>query len=231
MNWLRDWDWGMSVERQRKALCWTLMTLFATAGLVAGAVIETLPRSVHRRIVQTLLPTEAAVRRLIVLVMRAAEAEGVPFVWERSSLAKRKKGSGLGKRKGASSGLPAFPLFDPRKPVDPKRKTVPGPGPRIRYLDEPFDPSYDRKVPMPDDPVSAVRLCQRLLVLKAVLDDLPAQAARLKRVLERAKRKFPMPMRRGRPPGHRERGKEVIDEILAECQELAIWALVPPEPP
>ena len=229
MDWLRDWEWEGSVERQRKALGWTLMTLFAMAGLVVGVVIETLPRSVHRRIVQTLLPTEAAVRRLIVLVMRAAEAEGVPFVWDLPSLDKRKKGGARGKRKGR--GVPAFPLFDRRKNPDPKQKTTPGPGPRIRYLDEPYDPSYDRKVPMPDDPVSAVRLCQRLMVLKAVLDDLPAQAVRLKRVLERAKRKFPMPMRRGRPPGHRERGKELIDEILAECQELAIWALVPPEPP
>ena len=229
MDWLRDWEWGVSVERQRRALGWILMTLFAMTGLVAGAVIETLPRSVHRRIVNTLLPMESAARRLIVLAMRAAEAQGVPFVWALPSRTGRKKGGARGKGKGKC--VPAFPLFDPRNSVDPRRKTTPGPGPRIRSLDEPFDPSYDRKVPMPDDPVPATRLCERLLVLKAVLDDLPAQAARLKRVLERATRKFPVPMRRGRPPGHRERGKTQIDGILAECQELAIWALVPVEPP
>ena len=231
MDWLRKWDWDVSVERHRKALCWIMMTLFAIAGLVTGAVIETLPRHVHLSILRRLRPTEAAVRRLIVLVMRAAEAGSLPFVWKRREPKRRKKGGPRESRTGDAKAVPAFPLFDPRKYVGPpKQKTVPGYGPRIWAFDGFDDPAFIRKTPMPDDPVPAFRLCQRLLTLKAAMDDLPAQAARLKRALARATRKWPEPMRRGRPPGHRADGKELIDEILEDCQIQAIWAFVPLKP-
>ena len=221
-----DWDWEKSIDVHGKALRWIVMVLFAMAGLVSGAVVETLPRRVHRAILHTLIQAEAAVRRLIILATRVGMTGSHDMTWEGPGPRKRRgKGhSGDGKRSG--DFVPAFPLNDPRKPVGPpKQKTAPGKGPRIRYLDEPFDPSYDRKVPMPDDPVSAVRLCLRLLALKAALDDLPAQARRMMRVLSRRKRKWPTPLRRGHPPGHRARGKEPVDVILADCQILALWAL------
>ena len=227
MDWLRKWDWTVSVERHGKALRWITMVLFAMAGLVDGAVVETLPRRVHLAILHTLRPAEAAVRRLIVLVLRA---EGdMPSGWTRADKQRRKKGTRRGT--GRKSGLvPAFPLFDPRKNVDPKQKKTPGYGPRIWAFDGLDDPVHVTKTPMPDDPVPAMQLCLRLLALKAALDDLPAQAARLRRVLARATRTWPEPMRRGRPPGYRKNGKAFIDEILVDCQVQAIWAFMPLKP-
>ena len=235
MNWLREWDWALSVERHRRPLCWIVMTLFAMAGLVAGAVIETLPRHTHRTILHTLRPTEAAVRRLIVLVMRAMD-EAVPTAWKRPEPRRRTSGRGRGKEdqgkdRSVWDCIPAFRLFDPRKYVGPpRRRTTPGYGPRIWNIDGPNDPAFVKKTPMPDDPVPAERICLRLLALKAALDDLPAQAVRLRRMMARVRRKWPVPMRRGRPPGYRARGKTVIDEILEDCQTQAIWALTPVRP-
>lgn len=231
MDWLRDWDWVASVERHRKPLRWIVMTLFAMAGLVSGFVPKTLPRHMHRTILFTLRPTEAAVRRLIVLVMRVGETSPPPFVWKSKSTRRKGKGDIGKKSRKASDCVPAFRLFDPRKYVGPpRRKTVPGYGPRIWNTDGPNDPAYVPKTPMPDDPMTATPICLRLLALKAALDDLPAQAARLRRALKRISRKWPYPMRRGRPPGYRARGKAPIDEILEDCQTLAIWALHNPKP-
>ncbi len=227
MDWLRTWDWAVPVERHGKALCRITMGLFAMAGLVNGAVIETLPRRVHLAILHTLRPAEAALRRLIVLALRA-EGE-IALTRTRTAKTRRKKGTGRGTGR-KSSPAPAFSLFDTRINVDPKHRNTPGYGPRIRAFDGLDDPAHIRKTPMPDDEVSALRLCRRLLALQAALDDLPAQAARLKRVLARTTRRWPQPMRRGRPPGYRAKGREPIDEILEDCQIQAIWALTPPEP-
>ena len=222
------WTWTIAVERQHKALRWVAMVMFSMAGLASGAVVATLPRHVHGAILRYLRPAESAMRRLIAMAIRIEEASGVPFVWTLPvSKRRRKRGKCKGGGSVGSDNVPAFALFDARHDVDPKRKRAPGPGPRIRYLDEPYDPAYDRKVPMPDDPVSARRLCLRLLTLKAALDDLPGQVRRLKRALARASRRFPVPMRRGRPPGHRTKGREPIDDILSECQTMALWALEP----
>ena len=227
------WSWDISVEVQRRALRWIVTVMFAMAGLVSGAVIETLPRHVHLAILQTLRPAEAALRRLIVAAMRVGTTD-LPEVAARVSKAKGAKGKKRGRRPragGEADHIPVFPLFDTRKYVGPPRqRTAPGYGPRIWMFDGTDDPVSKTKTPMPDDPVSARRLCLRLLMLKAALDDLYGYAARLRRVLARPSRKWPEPMRRGRPPGYRARGKTPINEVLEECQTLAIWALHGPEP-
>jgi len=227
-----DWNWEESIEVNGKALRWIVTVLFAMAGLVSDAVVETLPRRVHRAIVHVLYPAESALRRLILVATRIGTTGPPDMAWAGlDRRARRDKARSRGKRKGGGDVVPAFPLCDPRKPAGPpRRKTVPGPGPRIRHLDDPHDPAYDRTVPMPDDPVRATALVLRLLALKAALDDLPAQVRRMKRLLARRGRKWPDPLRRRRPPGHREGGREWIDEVLANCQTLALWALYDPEP-
>ena len=129
---------------------------------------------------------------------------------------------------------PAFRLFDPLKRF----------GARGRHKSQ-WDPrivtSFDRGVPelspepkpvCPNDPVSADRLCRRLLSLKTALDDLPRQAQRLARW--RARRKLSAggggrrsPLRPGLPPGHRQRSGHPVDTVLSQCHGLAIEALLP----
>ncbi len=226
------WNWTIAVERQHRALRWVVMVMFSTAGLVPGAVVEILPRHVHSAILRYLRPAEAAMRRLIVMAIRIEDASGLPFIWT-LPVPKRRRKKSKRRAKGGGDGavdpnfVPVFPLFDPRKDPDPKPKTTPGYGPRIWSFDGMDDPVHRPSVPMPDDPVSARRLCLRLLALNAALDDLPGQVRRLKRVLARASRKWPQPMRRGRPPGYRARGKDFIDDILSDCQTMALRALEP----
>ena len=226
------WNWKTAVTRQHRSLRWVVMMMFSMAGLVSGAVVETLPRQVHRTILHYLRPAEAAARRLIAMAIRAEDETPLPFTWTRPEPKRRREKA---KRRAAERNasppdfVPAFPLFDPRKDVDPKPKRGSGRGPGIWFFDGFDERTADKSAPMPDDPVSARRLCLRLLSLKAALDDLAGQARRLKRVLARATRKWPEPMRRGRPPGYRAGGKDFIDEILAECQTMAEWALKPPD--
>ncbi|MBK8457871.1 MAG: hypothetical protein IPL47_12815 [Phyllobacteriaceae bacterium] len=129
-----------------------------------------------------------------------------------------------------------------------KPKTVPGFGPRISapgVVEPVFLPVV---APSPDDLIPAARLVRRLCALKAALDDLPRQALRLARRQARMVRPtfsprgrrwpegpdvgasnggdaFPRsPLRPGRPPGSRRRGRDLIDEVLAECHGLAVLA-------
>lgn len=131
--------------------------------------------------------------------------------------------------------VPAFPLLDSLKRFDsgPVRRPRPASGPRIRSLSAVSLPVYmrspeppPRRLPMPDDRVSAVRLCRRLAALKHALGDLDAQARRLARW--RARREAGLlrfrratPMRPGRPPGFRKRRPHEIDDIVIALDGLA----------
>ena len=211
-------NWSLAIDINRKSLLRIVAGLFVQLGLVpGGALVGTVMRQTHVTIFAVLRPLEAAVRRLIVVQARGMTA---PETGARKPSAKRKSG-----KKG--TGIPAFPLFDPRMNVDPKRKTVPGRGPDIRFLDEP--PPAARPLPMPDDPVSAIRLSQRLLAVLAALEDLPKQAERLMRALGRPSCKWKRVMRYARPPGHRARGKREIDLLLANLQILALWVTEAPD--
>jgi hypothetical protein len=136
---------------------------------------------------------------------------------------------------------PAFPLLDPLKTFNfepPKRYATTAP--RVRslsgwslpvYMRTPEPPA--RREPMPDDPVDATRICRRLIRLKHALEDLDKQARRLARwrarrdLLRQQQDPRPgrlSPMRPGWPPGHRKRRFHEIDEVLAECHSLAVYA-------
>jgi hypothetical protein len=69
------WDkqqWDLAIRRNRDDLLRIVAALFAMAGLIGVASVETLPRRVHRRILLVLRPAESAVRRLIVIAAREA---------------------------------------------------------------------------------------------------------------------------------------------------------------
>jgi hypothetical protein len=148
----------------------------------------------------------------------------------------------------------SLPLLDPlNNPFRIRRRYVPAhAAPRILSLDD--DAPYHRlpPPPSPDDPINATRIGLRLQALSRVLDDLPAQAQRFARWKARndagwarvkedhtaPRPKRVVPLRMGRPPGgrlwrydptaRRKKSTRDIDEILAHCHSLALYALDPP---
>ncbi len=208
-------DWDIVIEINRKVLLRFVAALFEMIGCR-----ETVARFVHREVLSTLLLAEAATRRLIAIAAIGLVVEP-----------RAKRGAPTGAiPKGSGKRVPPFALFDPRRYAGPpKQQKTPGFRPNIRGFDE-FDIAPPRRnVASPDDPVSVVRLRQRLEALRAALEDIPAQAKRLARKLAAMERPV-QPMRPGRPPGYNARGKRPIDIVLADCQELALMALaeVPP---
>ena len=220
MDWTK-WDWQAMINRYCGDIAPIVATMIAMAGIVGGKIVETLPRHVHLAILNLLRPAEAIVRRII--VMAAHGLEVAPPV-------RAGPVGPIPRGKGQNDRIPAFPLFDPRKAVGPRRKTAPGYGPRVWVIGGENDPAFQKPAPKPDDPVSAARLCRRVLSLKAALENIPRQARRLVRALARTSCKWQKPMRPGRPPGHKARGKDAIDEILASSQEMALIAILHPKP-
>ena len=79
-----------------------------------------------------------------------------------------------------------------------------------------------------DGMVNAARIIRRLEALDAALADLPRQAKRLVRWRMREERSenpsYKTPLRPGRPPGYRRRAVHLVDELLSECDWLALRA-------
>ena len=220
-----------SIDPNKTALARILAGLFALLGLTEGAVPGRIPRELHRTILRVLRPAESAVRRLIVIVARTIKVKASP---------PRPAPAGLvraGQRKPSRS----FQLFDPRtrffrKP--PRPKDAPRARPRISFFGngEVRRISLGREPPPPKDDkadglANPANLVRRLGALKAALDDLPRQAARLARALARRQRsprlKFQGPLRPGPAPGSRKRPLREIDHVLERCHWLAREALAP----
>jgi hypothetical protein len=222
-------DWDRAIERNREALNAIVATLFAVLGLGGGAMVERLPRELHRAVLSVLRPAESALRRLIVIAARGLEAKPVPA---------RPMPQGLVIRRGGGNRL-SFQLFDRRKRFASERHgSGPPQLPRIHIFggDPRVMPLRSAPLPAPAPPpddgrINARRICLRLAALKSALDDLPRQARRLVRL--RAKRaekpglRFTSPMRPGRPPGSRRIPVHDVDRVLAECHGLASHALEP----
>ena len=215
---MRDWDWTGMVEANRRRLIGLLAGLLMLMPEGSGSI----RRAVWREILNRLMPLEAALRRLIVV---AALDLSVTVGPARSG---SKAGSGA---KGAGERSALFGLIDALRRVGmPKRGRGPKREPNIWSLDEPGPPPR-RAVPMEDDLLDAAALRRRLAAAQAALDDLPKHALRLARWMARnerdrqsGKRRRLYPIRSGRPPGHRTRGKRDEDELLATCHDLALRA-------
>jgi hypothetical protein len=214
-------DWARAVEINRVALTRivaALVSLFAAQG-------GRLPLPVYQLIARVLHPAESAVRRLIVIAARGLEVSVPPA---------RAMPKGMiiaGKAKGRVS----FQLFDTRKqfgnvddlPNDrsPHRiRAVGSPSPHEIFLAKFVTPASDLS-----SEAETSRVNRRLTALKSALDHLRRQAKRMARWLKRRAAmqnpKFTSPLRPGRPPGHRKRGRDEIDLVLVECHALARDAL------
>ncbi len=221
-------DWGKAVARHREALLSVVATLLALLGLDNGEGPRWISRALHRAALRTLVPAEAAARRLIVVLARDIAVTLRP-------VRPLPPGLRLAKKTGARL---CFRLSDPPHrlrlgPWRPVPRAIPRihvftPDPRIPMLRAAPAPAA---VPPAETRIDATRLCRRLAALKSALDDLPRQARRLARW--RAKREAladrpaaPV-LRSGRPPGHRKVPRYDIDLILREAHEVACGALLP----
>ncbi len=217
-------NWTLGIDRQREALLRMVAALLVMAG--DGGV---LPRQVRTGIWRVLRPAEAAFRRLLVVVKVVLKIEAPVAVPRGGPVPAIPRVLG-----DAAARIPAFALFDARKSFKP-RSSVRGckPQPNIRFFDEVqvFEPVV---VISPDDAVSAAHLMRRLRALHVALGDVPKQARRLarweaKRLAVRAETgRYIAPMRPGKPPGHRDRGRHPVDFVLKECHEMALYALHDP---
>jgi hypothetical protein len=215
--------------------------LAALAGVKPGAVVERMHRTLRLQILKILRPAEAAVRRLVFVV--AQELAVKPAVVRAPANFRALRSD----HKTAGGSRPAFQLSDPRPPMivqyqeaffkpsgvvfSPKRL------PRVRFI-PPIDPTIPAlwasqrvREPRPDpETVRTQSILRRLKAITLALNDLPKQARRLQRWMQRRKRIFQSrlvytsPLRAGPPPGARKEPEHEVDRILAECHLRAFEA-------
>ena len=70
-------DWDAAIEKHREALKRVLAGLLVMAGFVGGSP-ATLPRHLHRAVLNLLRPAEAAVRRLVIVAARGDRGGSAP---------------------------------------------------------------------------------------------------------------------------------------------------------
>ena len=129
-----------------------------------------------------------------------------------------------------------------------------GPGPWVTDIWS-DDPIYDRTALYayqerlerlksrsngPEEEEGAQSLFRRMNALMAALQDLDGQALRMAKLLTRierhnaqAEKPILAPLRPGLPPGHRQRQKHEVDDVLKEMHQLIFMAqqdFKPPEP-
>ena len=192
-------NWGLAIEINRRALLRIVMGLFAMVG--TDTVVT---RAMRRAVLASLLPAEAAARRLI-----AIAATGLVEFADDDAVQ-------------ATGRMPNLPLIDARRdPKPPEPPVASGRGPGVWFLDDLGDVPPEK---VAQESISSARLLRRLRALRHALETIPAQAKRLAR--EQAAMERPLRvMRPGRPPGYRKHGRAPIDVLLADCHELALMAL------
>ena len=224
-------DIPRAIDLNKTALVRVVAGLFALLGAAAMetplAALARIPVGVHRGVARVLRPAESAARRLIVTLAGILKLKAKP---RKSRPAPR----GLVRAARGSRRL-SFQLFDPRRRFFRKKaRTRPaprvssfGPGEVHRVSPGREKPGRDKS----DGLETSANLLRRLEALKDALDDLPRQARRLVRAMARRENiphlKLKMPLRPGRPPGHRKKPRLDIDSVLHQCDWLARNALAP----
>jgi hypothetical protein len=211
-------NWAGAIEVNHQALARIVAGLIAVVGLTGGGLVARLPEPLYRAVLVMLRPTEAAVRRLIVIAARGLKVKLPPS---------RSMPEGRVIARSKSSGRLAFQLFDSRKRFDWVPNVPESEPGRHGLAARPLLPRLAAS-PVPKEPdgtVDATRLSRRILALKQALDSLPKQAKRMAcwkaRRARMASPKFTSPLRPGRPPGLRKRRMDEIDFVLKECHGLA----------
>ncbi len=217
-----------TIDDDRKGLARIVAGLFALLGVSGGMAPQWIARAAHRAVALVLRPAESAVRRLIFflsLTIRAKPATVRPMP------------SGIVRTGEAKANArPSFRLFDARLRLVRKKKREPNKvrsTPRISFFGDGEvrtislgEPPKDREN---DGLIASSRILRRLEAIKSALDDLPRQARRLARALQRRSTspllKLRGPLRPGHPPGHRSRRAHEIDDVLRRCHRRALEAL------
>lgn len=253
-------DWNAAVAKNTEVLKRIVATLVAMVGLSElgdnrSPIKATLPRHLRVTMLRLLRPTEAAVRRLIIVAARGLVVKLAPLRPPKPPIvphdtqlrrlgiavtlgpaqiaalaaAQRKAAALAAKRKAAPARL-SFALFDPFPRLVLRRRRIVN-LPRIGWDDRP--PS--RPPATRNDALDATRIVLRLRALGSALDDLPAQARRFARWRTRRdaghgnRIQRVWPLRGGYPYGIRRPGslrkKHEIDDILRDLDGLALWAM------
>ena len=206
----------------------------------ARGIVVTLPPFRPRKPKPKLIDPVPMLRRL-----------GIAVTMSREDFARAEAAGKAAALRAARPRSFSLPLLDTLKnPFRVRRRYVPAhAAPRIRslYSDAPYRPLPPP--PSPDDPIGAAKLMLRLEALGRAIDDLPGQAqrfarwkarsdaahARVKEGLEPWRPRRVGALRGGRPPGGRlkcydpdaKRRKNIreVDEILAHCHSMALYAL------
>ncbi|MBO6901100.1 MAG: hypothetical protein JJ864_07115 [Rhizobiaceae bacterium] len=240
-------DWALAIRRNREALSRILAALFPLVGLndsphpeaLAEGEPRRVPRHLHAYALRILRAAESAIRRLIVIAAQDVVARPAGGTWPPSSPPQREgeEPSESEVELGQSLRIPAFPLLDPLKRFrfePPRHASKFMPRICVVGVNEPA-PTHEKPVISPDDPVDATSLCRRLLSSRRALANLPREARRLARWHQRNRlgllptqgRGRVSPLRIGHPPGRRKRSTHLVDDILKECQALALDVLSP----
>ena len=188
-------DWNRAIEVNRQAVIQVLDEIFALLELALAGTVRRLPKAVYLAAQTLLRPTEAVVRRLIIITARGLVAKPVTA---------RPMPKGLMiVSKGVKDS--AFRLFDARKRFAEweVQYATPNGGPRIHSFESFFQAHAPLAAP-PDTRFDATLLLRRFQAVKHALETLPRQALRLvrwkarRRLMENPK--FRSPLRPGTPP-------------------------------
>jgi hypothetical protein len=209
-------DWQAAIDINRKAL---LRIVAALVALVHSGQI--VPSAVRHQILRVLGPAESAGRRLIVLAARFQKVASV------SSASQSNPHLPDFAAFNHATKAPRFKLFDPRKRFDwlddQPAKQMPKALPRISVIGV-SAPVFETPKQCHQD---SAALTRRLQVLQDALSDLPKQAKRLNRQMQKRKtapagpKRVP-PLRPGLPPGFRQRPVHTVDHVLKECHALVL---------
>jgi hypothetical protein len=224
-------DWDVAIKRNSEVLAGIVETLFVMLGLVGDATVSRISWPAYRAVLRVLRPAESCLRRLIVVA-----AKGLVIA---PAVSRPKSAGAVKPGKRGILRVPSFQLFDPQpRIVFPRRRISKRAVPRIHFFNTdgefitigpPIRPAKPPARPKsPDGLVNAARVIRRLEALESALADLPRQARRLVRWRMREAASpnpsFKTPIRPGRPPGHRRRAVHLVDELLSECDWLALRA-------
>ncbi|WP_018688113.1 hypothetical protein [Ahrensia kielensis] len=209
-------DWFAAIDINRKAL------LRIVAALVVLVQIgNILPSPVRHQILRVLRPAESAARRLIVLAARFQKSVSGPSA---SSVSPNLPDFAAFNH---ATQTPRFKLFDPRKRFDwldeKAAKQAIKFQPRISLIGV-SQPLFEAPKQAHQD---SAALTARLKALQVALGDLPKQAKRLNRQMQKRKiapagpKRVP-PLRPGLPPGFRQKPNLEADYVLKECHALVL---------
>ena len=216
-------NWPQAIERNSETLLRIILALAASLGLADGGVLKTLPRFLYNKALRIIVPAEAAVRRLILIIAHEMKLRGgLKLPKPRITFTNFMLLNPL-----PVDHVPTFNLLDPRKLFGLEAPDYSGFGGSNDGQPDDDDDATPDKTPIP-----AAALGRRLLALKAALENLPKQARRLARWYEQRDAAYAKnqphlfsPIRPGLPPTYRIHKRDIIDDVMIECHSLALLAL------